>query len=155
MKSNLNVKAGSTNSAEFDSEPVSDRAPRSNTGAQPSYARVTNNPPERILNTWVVIEMLLQRWHWLIIGMVIGAGCFFLLGGRMVKPKFTATAQLLRYEAPGKSEYFKTQPISSETFIAMIRSPEVLREVGSKIVPPIPAETLNRLIKIDPEADSD
>ena len=47
----------------------------------------------------------------------------------LIKPKFTATAQLIRYEAPGKSEMFKTTPVSGDTFSAIIRAPELVQEV--------------------------
>ena len=111
--------------------------------------------PERLFNLWVALDLLRGRWHWLILGPAFGASLFFLLGTRMVKPKFTATAELLRYEALGKSDYFKTTPVSSETFVAMIRSPDLLRIVGANVVPRITPETFNKMIKVDPETDSD
>src|SRR6266704_4890359 len=60
--------------------------------------QANGHAPGQILNTWVVLDLVAQRWHWLIIGLVAGAGLFYWLGGHAVKPKFTATGQLLRYE---------------------------------------------------------
>src|SRR5947207_3010299 len=132
MKGNLNVKASSTNGGESDSFHSSERTSNPPPRRPPSAFNNNGNAPDPIFNAWLVVDMLLQRWHWLLIGIAAGAGCFFALGSHMVKPKFTATAQLLRYEAPGKSEYFKTPPVSSETFIATIRSPQLLRNVGNR-----------------------
>ncbi len=101
------------------------------------------------------LEFLLWRWHWLVLGTVIGAAGFYLLGNHFVRPKFTAFGQLLRYEALGKSEYFKTTPISGDTFSALIRAPELLKSVGEQVVPSIRPEIFSKLIKVEAEPDSD
>jgi protein involved in polysaccharide export with SLBB domain/capsular polysaccharide biosynthesis protein/Mrp family chromosome partitioning ATPase len=103
----------------------------------------------------VVIELLLKRWGWLGLGLIAGGLAFFLLGTKAVQPKFTASAQLLRYEVPGKSDYFHTPPLSPETFSAIIRSPDLLLKVGQLVQPPIPPESFAKIIKVEPEPDSD
>ncbi len=107
------------------------------------------------INLWVFLDLMMQRWHWLAVGGLVGAAGFYLLGWQFVKPKYTASAQLLRFETPGRSEQFKTTPISSETFAGIIRSPEILRQVGVQLEPPVPPSTLTKWIKIEPETDSD
>jgi protein involved in polysaccharide export with SLBB domain/capsular polysaccharide biosynthesis protein len=107
------------------------------------------------IDAWFVLDLLLRRWHWLFLGSCISAACFYLLGWYFVKPKFTATAQLLRFESPGKSDYFKTAPISGDTFAATIRAPELLRTVGEGVFPSVPPETFDKWIKVDPDPDSD
>jgi capsular polysaccharide biosynthesis protein len=77
-----------------------------------------------------------------------------LLVGSSLGPKFTASAKLHRYETPGESDFFKT-PLSSETFAALILSPEVLRPLGDSMIPPLPAERLAKFIKVDPQPDAD
>ncbi len=124
-------------------------------GDHAGHSPAANPNSKPILNLWVVLDLLLQRWDWLAVGALLGAAAFYLLGWYFVKPKFTASAQLLRFETPGKSEQFKTAPISAETFAGLIRSPEILRKVGSQLEPPVPPSTLNKWIKIDPEPDSD
>jgi len=107
------------------------------------------------VDAWTIIDLLMKRWYWLLLGTAIGGVGFCALGWYLVKPKFTATAQILRQETPGKSDFFKTTPISAETFAGLIRSPEILQQVGDKLSPPVPPYLLNKWIKIDPEPDSD
>src|ERR1044071_1782547 len=84
------------------------------------------------IDAWLVLDTLLQRWHWLFLGGCIFASCFFLLASNFIRPKYTASAQLLRYEAGGKSDYFKTTPLSGDTFAALIKAPELLQSVCEK-----------------------
>jgi protein involved in polysaccharide export with SLBB domain/capsular polysaccharide biosynthesis protein len=107
------------------------------------------------IDAWFVLDLLLRQWHLLFMGSCVCAAGFYLLGSYFVKPKFTASAQLLRFDSPGKSEYFKTAPVSGDTFAATIRAPELLRTVGERISPPVPPETLDKWIKVDPDPDSD
>jgi protein involved in polysaccharide export with SLBB domain/capsular polysaccharide biosynthesis protein len=102
-----------------------------------------------------VMDLVLQRWHWLVLGAACGATGLYLAGLQLVKPKFTANAKLMRYEAPGKSEAFKTVPVSGDTFAAIISAPELLQEVCRKAVPPMAPDIFAKSIKIDPDPDSD
>jgi protein involved in polysaccharide export with SLBB domain/capsular polysaccharide biosynthesis protein len=102
---------------------------------------------------WVVVDALTHRWHWLAISAIVFGAAFFELGSWYFKPKFTASAQLLRDDT--SSEFFKQTPMTPETFAGLLRSPELLRRVGAQADPPIPPEKLTKLIKIEPEPDSD
>jgi polysaccharide biosynthesis/export protein len=102
---------------------------------------------------WVVVDALTHRWHWLAISAIVFGAGFFELGSWYFKPKFTANAQLLRDDT--SSEFFKQTPMTPETFAGLLRSPELLRRVGAQADPPIPPEKLTKLIKIEPEPDSD
>ena len=66
-------------------------------------------PPQVTLIS--VLDLVLQRWHWLVLGTACGATALYLFGSRVIQPKFTSSAQLMRYEAAGKSEAFKTPPV--------------------------------------------
>ncbi|HYG24099.1 MAG TPA: polysaccharide biosynthesis/export family protein [Verrucomicrobiae bacterium] len=107
-------------------------------------------------DVWTVADILTHRWHWLVIGGILGAAAFFALGWvYLIKPKFTATVQLLRYEPPGGSDAITGSALSTETFASLIASPDLLREVGAALQPPIPPERLVKQMKIDPQPDSD
>ena len=138
------------------------RAHEFSASADPGTSAERENPtrPEepsasRTFDVWSALDIITLRWHWLIVGSLVFATGFYLLGWYFIRPKFVATTELLRYEAPGKSDFFKTAPLSSETFAAMMRSPELLKAVAEKAEPPLSAEALSKSIKIDPEADSD
>ncbi len=107
-------------------------------------------------NYWVLLDILAQRWHWLVLGGMVCAAGLFLLSWRYIQPKFTATAELLRYQTPGTGDFFKTEtPMSPETFSGLILSPELLKRVGDQADPAIPPEKLRKAIKVDDESDSD
>src|SRR5260221_2870473 len=107
------------------------------------------------LNFWVVVDLLVQRWHWLVIGGLCCAAAFYVLGSYFITPKFTAEAQLFRNEPPGWSDFFKTPPLSGDTLSALIRSPGLVEQVATNIQPPIASEKLARATKIEPEPDSE
>lgn len=113
-----------------------------------------NGHGKSTITAWTVVDLLLQRWYWLILGAIICGAGLYAAGWKVVKPKFTATAQLLRYE-PSTSEFFKTTPMSAETFSGIMKSPDLLQRIGDQMQPRIPPETLAKQIKIDPEPDSD
>ena len=148
----------------FDADPPPSRKPdqeRKNEHSAPDAAHASaagssngahsTNP----LGFWVVVDLLVQRWHWLVIGGFCFAAAFYVLGWYFITPKFTAEAQLFRNEPPGWSDFFKTPPLSGDTLSALIRSPRLVEQVSTNIEPPIAAEKLVRSIKIEPETDSD
>jgi capsular polysaccharide biosynthesis protein len=144
----------------------------SSTGASPGSH--SQNPPAgadqkalgnghfqaRRVDIWVVLDLLAHRWHWLVLGALFGGAGFFMLGKHYVKPKFTASATLMRYQTPGgASEFFKTELLSSETVAEMIRSPELLQMTSDQAVTnglsAMPPEMFVHSLKIDPSSDSD
>src|SRR5262245_20688953 len=124
-----------------------------NGGAQPRQH--THNPPSGGLDFWTVADLLFQRWHWVIVGGIIGAAVVFELGWKFIKPKFTASTDLIRYETPGTSDSLKTPALTPETFAGLIASPDLLTRVGRQVNPPIPSERLVKQIKVDMQPDSD
>src|SRR5512133_3277008 len=104
-----------------------DATPRDPVPPSAGQENTIRTAPGGQINFWTVLDVLMLRWHWVLVGMLIFASLFCFLGWRVVKPKYTATAQLMRFEIPGKSDYFKTAPLSSETFAGLMRSPELLQ----------------------------
>ena len=108
------------------------------------------------IDLWLVLDVLAKRWLWLGMGAVLGALAALFLGAKLVGPKFTASAQLLRYETTGASDLFKQDvPMSPETFGGLIQAPELLRRVGAMVHPAIPPEILAKQLKVDPDDASD
>src|SRR6185503_4671449 len=67
-----------------------------------------SRPP--VFGFWVALDMLVHRWAWLALGALVGTGAFFLLASHFIKPKFTASAQLIRYESPAAKDFFQSTP---------------------------------------------
>ncbi len=104
----------------------------------------------------MILDLLAKRWPWFAAGAALCGVAALLAASRLIGPKFTASAQLLRYDTPGVSDNLKSDtPMSSETFAGLICAPELLRGVGETAHPPIPEETMAKLIKVDPDSESD
>src|SRR5438552_2339205 len=65
-------------------------------------------PSPKPFDFWVAADLLAHRWGWLFLGGLIFAAGFSYLGWRHITPKYTATANLLRFESPATPEFFKT-----------------------------------------------
>jgi protein involved in polysaccharide export with SLBB domain/capsular polysaccharide biosynthesis protein len=119
------------------------------------------NPPRKdnpvpSIDFWIILDLVANRWQWLAIGGLIIGAAALMAAAKLVGPKFTATAQLLRYETPGASDFFKQDiPMSAETFAGLIQAPDLLRRVGEQADPPIPPEIFAKQIKVDPDTESD
>lgn len=150
---------------EFESEPTFIRGDNSThagngsqsgrSGAPGKSSRLNGHAASNAIDVWTVLDLIAHRWHWLVIGAILGGAGFAMLGIYLLQPKFTATAQLIRYDTPGASEAVKGPPLTPETFSALILSPELLRAVGEKAVPPLAPDRLFKQIKVDPQPDSD
>ena len=110
---------------------------------------------QKIIDFWTAVEILARRWHWPILGGIVGTGLFFLLAWFYIQPKYTAVASLLRYETPGTSEFLKTAPLTSQTFAELLTSPDLIRRVGASVAPSIAMDDLSKRVKVDPEEESD
>jgi capsular polysaccharide biosynthesis protein len=76
------------------------------------------------------------------------------LGVRFIGPKYTASGRFLRYDTPGISDVFRSAFVmSADTFAGLLRSPDLLRQVGDKLTPAVPPEVLVKQIKVD-ESDA-
>ena len=157
MKDNLNGNSpplGKRGEREPDADSSGVDARISSTDGQARNAP-RGHPSANPFSFWILMDLLAQRWHWVAVGSAVCAAAFYLLGWHLIKPKFTAEAQLFRNEPPGWSEFFKTPAVSGDTLSAIISSPDLLRRVGTNVEPNIPAEKLARCIKVEPETDSD
>lgn len=153
MKDNLNANAGPLG------RPNPGAAPEYSAGESPrnghSSFQTNGHSPSKPFNMWVALDLLAPRWHWLVLGTILCGGLFYLLGWYVVRPKFTANAQLIRYDTPGMDEAFKGTPVSGDTFAALIQDPSLLKKVGQEVFPPISPDALSKQLKVDPDPDSD
>ncbi len=105
------------------------------------------------IDVWTVLDIVARRWLWLVIGLLLGGAGFYWVGNKLIKPKYTATGKMLRYEVA--SEHLKLNLVSAETFVGLGKSPDLLRRVGEQATPTIPPEKMVKQIKVEPEPDSE
>lgn len=116
---------------------------------------VNGRSRRKTFDFWTVADIFARRWHWLVVGAIICAGGFFVLGWQHIQPRFIATAELMRYETPGTSDFLKTTPLTQETFAELMTAPEILRRAGAKAQPPLSANDFNKRLAVDPQVESD
>src|SRR2546423_268269 len=95
-------------------------------GENPAKEFSSNGKVAASFTPWPFVEMLVRSWHWLILGGCVLAGLGFVAGTELWQTRYTASAELLRFETPNNSDYFKPRVISEGTFGSMLRSPELL-----------------------------
>src|SRR4051812_34808987 len=152
MKQNSDTNKPPAGGAGAESSGHDKSNPLKNGSANGSRYQANGHPAPERLDFWAALDIFANRWHWLAVGAILLAGGFFYLGSNLIKEKFTAAGQLRRTETP---EFFKSTATSPETFAALIRSPDLMREVGQQADPPISGEDLTKCIKVDPQPDSD
>jgi protein involved in polysaccharide export with SLBB domain/capsular polysaccharide biosynthesis protein len=77
-------------------------------------------------------QAVLKQWYWMVLGALLlgGAGAYF--GMRLWKPSFTATAELMRFEAPNNTELYKPRQLNERTFADLLQAPDLLESVAMK-----------------------
>lgn len=101
------------------------------------------------------IENLLRHWPLLVMGAVAMGVIGVLVGAFFWHPNFSASAQLVAYESPNATEVFGQRQVSPQTIASVLKSPELFREIGARMDPPVTATELTGLIEITPDRDSD
>lgn len=100
-------------------------------------------------------DVFLRRWPLMILGGLALAIAGVLIASIFWKPNYSASAQLIAYDSPNATEIFGAQQVSPQTIASVLRSPELYRETGNMVTPPVDALDLAKLITITPERDSD
>jgi capsular polysaccharide biosynthesis protein len=102
-----------------------------------------------------LVETVLRRWR-LLLGCGVLLGLLGLgAGWKLWKKEYSAVAQLVYADSPIAVDVFGQRQISPQTFVAMFRSPELLREVAAEAKPPVSAEQLAGGLQVVPEHNSD
>lgn len=108
------------------------------------------------IEAWDVIDLLVRHWRLLAFTSLLCAGLAGFAGKKVFGPKYTASAQLIRYTTPGADDFFNsTETMTPDTFAGLLRSPELLRTTAQKLDPPVAPDKLGKSLKIDPDPESD
>lgn len=133
------------------SQPAARRVSRPTPGDSRRSARASSPP----LDSWALLELLVHRWGWLVLGAAVfaAAGAF---GGRaMWRPNYTCVTEMVRYDPPMASDAFRPRALTTPTLIAMIQSPALLQRVGSQLHPPQSAAQLANSLQVSLDRVSD
>lgn len=104
---------------------------------------------------WPLLEALLRKWHWPVIGGVFLALLGLAAGFVIWKNSYTAPAQLIRYESSNAEEVFGMRQAADQTLPTILQSPELLQEVAGRVNPPIASGSLAAGLHVMPQHNSD
>jgi protein involved in polysaccharide export with SLBB domain/capsular polysaccharide biosynthesis protein len=112
-------------------------------------------PAFKAADAWLLMEILRQHRRWIVVGGALCAGLGLVAGWLFWNPAFIASARLIRNESPRTAEVFAYQTLTPQTYVSLLRSPELLGHVASLTKPPQPADKFAKRLRLTPERDGD
>src|SRR5678816_2454056 len=107
------------------------------------------------VDPWTLTEAVLRRWYWVLLTAgLLAAGTYYFAEQRWHN-FYTASVQLIRFEMPNSTEFYKPRQLTDATFASLLKAPELLKRIGGKAKPPISVEALTRRSVISPTRESD
>ena len=122
------------------------RIPASPQGGAPQFG---------VADLWPFVKALGRHWMWLLLGGAVMAAAGLAFGLWHWKDSYTATAQLLRQSSAQVVEVLGDREMEANTYVSLLRVPELLGRVAAQAAPPVPAETLATKLNLTPERNSD
>jgi protein involved in polysaccharide export with SLBB domain/capsular polysaccharide biosynthesis protein len=121
-----------------------------------SNASAANENPAFAFDAGSLLRPSLRKWYWLFLGGVAGTIVGTVIGlGLFGKKTYSASAQLMAYDPPVATDAYRPAKPSGQTIVGLMSSPEVFRELGEKMKPPVPGSALIGRVKTRPERGSD
>jgi protein involved in polysaccharide export with SLBB domain/capsular polysaccharide biosynthesis protein len=111
-------------------------------------------PANSARDFWPLALAVARHWGWLGLGAVLFAAAGALVGYKLWATRYTAVAQIIRFETPDP-QLFQPRQIAAPTLASMIESVEVRARVGAAMSPPLSAEQVGAVLQIAPERSSD
>jgi capsular polysaccharide biosynthesis protein len=144
------------NRADNDASPPAGFQAPSHEDAVPGGAEsVDQNVPAGAADGLEILRYVFRRWFWLLAaGLGFGA-IGFVLGIFLWKTSYTAAVELIRNEVPNVGDFFRPRQFSAETFVAMIRSPEINRRVAGDMGERVSPEAIRGRINIEADRRSE
>lgn len=111
-------------------------------------------PPKFAVDAPSLLRPTLRRWPWLFVGTAAGMALGFGLGSAMWKMTFSATAQLVKYDAPVAQDAFRPRTVDVPTLIGRMEDPAFLRRVGQQMNPKLTGGDVLSHMRVMPERNS-
>src|SRR5215471_14007581 len=67
-------------------------------------------------DTWLFLEVLRSRWHWVVIGTLVFMATGFALSSHFWSLGFVSSARLIRNESPRSAEVFTYQTLNPQSY---------------------------------------
>ena len=119
-------------------------------GSQPNGA-----PKFNAADAWLFVGALGRNWVWLLLGGAVFAAAGLWCGLFFWHSTYSASAQLLRYDARHLTAVLGDQTMAPETFASLLRAPELLERVAARTQPRLSAGSLSKNVSANPERNSD
>lgn len=101
------------------------------------------------------VSGVLRYWRHIAGVTVIFAISGVLVGLLLWKTSYTAWAQLIRIDNSTVGEFYKPRQFAPQTFVSMVKSPEIAQNVSVKTAPPQSPDFLQRNLQVNLERNSD
>ena len=104
---------------------------------------------------WFFVELLRRRWVWLLAGGLLSAVCGLALASKHWKSCFVASARIIRVDSARASQVFAFQTLTPQTYVTLLKSPELLARVAENTFPAMSADEFTRRLRLTAEHDGD
>ena len=102
------------------------------------------------LDPMSLTEGILRRWHWMALVGGLFAVVVFFYTKHIWRNAYTASVQLVRFEALNSTVFYKPRQLTDQTFASYLKSPELLRRIASEARPPLSPSALSSRVMISP-----
>ena len=117
--------------------------------------RAENGAGNLAVDPWTLTEAVLRRWYWIFLVVGVLAGAAYYIAEQRWHNTYTASVQLIRFEMPNSTEFYKPRQLTDATFASLLKAPELLKRIAAKAKPSISPEALTKRSLISPTRDSD
>ena len=102
-----------------------------------------------------LIEAVVVHWRRVVVNSLLFLVLGLIAAVIILRPTYTASVQLSRYEPPLASDSFKPQELTTAALLGMISSSDVMQKTGSELTPPLSAEELSNRLKLTEDHNSE
>jgi hypothetical protein len=107
------------------------------------------------LDPWALTEAALRKWYWIFLACGLLAAGAYLYTDQRWRDSYRVSVQLVRFEMPNSTEYYKPRQLTDATFANFLRDPELLKRIGAQSKPPMSADAVAKWSMISPTRDND
>src|SRR6266850_1827861 len=113
------------------------------------------NPFGLTIDPVTLAEAVLRRWYWLLLAaLFVGASAYFVTH-HLWRDTYTASVQLMRFDTPNSTEYYKPRILTDHTFASLLKAPELIQRISENARPRTTPYALSSRVTVSPGKESD